>query len=81
MAKVTPTEVEVTTKVPGYTLELSDAEAQTLTLVLAMVGGDGDRSARKHTQSVYDALEAAGIDYESNLDYRRIEGSIRFSTT
>lgn len=73
--------VEETTKV--VVLELTEEEAVTLRAIVGSVAGDNTKSPRKHTYSIYDALNKAGYDYWSNSKVAhavdRMTGSIRFS--
>jgi hypothetical protein len=47
--------------ITGVTLSLTLEEARTLAAVYGRVGGDPDRSPRKHADSVLDALADVGI--------------------
>lgn len=78
MAKVKQADVKVKVSTPGYKLSLSEKEAQTLTLILAHVGGDPTFSARREAQNIYDALRGAELEYDTSPDRHLIDGSIRF---
>ncbi|MFE9442511.1 hypothetical protein ACFYO2_26745 [Streptomyces sp. NPDC006602] len=57
-------EVKRVEKVPGITLTLTIAEAETLIAVGAKIGGDREHSPRKHYEAVTKALLGAGVrDY------------------
>lgn len=71
MAKATKKAV-----VTAYVLELSEAEASALLGVTWRVGGDVDRTPRKHTDSIGNALLAAGAE---RTDDRLVSGSIYFA--
>lgn len=49
------------------TVEMSEAEAQTLRIICGHIGGDPNNSRRKHIDALYRALSHAGIlcDYDS----------------
>lgn len=64
---------------PNYNLILSKDEAQALLDLLYCVGGDPDKSRRKFTAAIADALESLGLvgaDCDS-LGYD-MEGSVYF---
>lgn len=54
----------VSTPKPDVKLTLTHDEAQTLADVMAAVGGSPDRSRRKYTQAILDALNNLGIKYQ-----------------
>ena len=72
-------EVVVKTAQQVYKLTLTQDEAETLSVVLAKVGGDPDRTGRGNTEAIFDALEAAGVRYELSKHYGRSSGYINFS--
>lgn len=79
MAKAAITETTVVKK--SIVLELSEAEANTLRVVLARVGGDRKpaKSPREHTESIARALWDAGQpDYTSMPENRLAYGSFMF---
>jgi len=58
-----------------YTLTLSAEEAQTLADLLAKIGGSHQRSRRKHTAAISQALSAAGIRFDTS-PYAKWDGGI-----
>lgn len=58
----------------NYTLHLSEAEARALYSVVELIGGDRVHSSRRHTDSIYAALESTGIKYGP-----KAEGAIGFN--
>lgn len=57
-----------------YTLTLTEAEAQTLAVVMAMVGGDPDTTPRKHANAIANALYESGIFYRNTPQYPKYNG-------
>ena len=51
----------------GVTLNLSEEEAATLAAILAYVGGDPTKSARRHASAVSRALQDAGHHFARGL--------------
>lgn len=66
MATAEKTSTTVTTTTP-VTLTLSEEEASTLFAVLSMVGGCPDKSPRKHTRAVREAVSDA-LGYRWSAD-------------
>jgi hypothetical protein len=66
MAKLMTTVVEqvVVTKVPGYTLTLTNAEAMALLAICGSILGSSTHSPRKYTDAIYAALVIADVDAE-----------------
>lgn len=58
---------ETRTVVTGYSLTLSEQEAQALVDVLSKIGGDPYCSSRKHTQAVLDALMGEGFYWRKSV--------------
>lgn len=56
-----------------YTLELSQREAEVLSVVLSSVGGDHDLSPRGYADKIYHALEQVGIRYRNTQAWRLID--------
>ncbi|MEU3278176.1 hypothetical protein [Streptomyces antibioticus] len=75
MAKA-KTNIKTSVEVTGITLTLTKEEAETLLLLTGNVNGDRYNSARKHSDSVYYALHAAGV---KNTFQRQFTGSVRLS--
>ncbi|MFJ9961098.1 hypothetical protein [Streptomyces avermitilis] len=61
-----------------YTLELSDAEARTLAVILGKVAGSPTASPRKHAESVHNALKRAGVQWFDTPLSRLAAGVIAF---
>lgn len=59
-----------------YILEMSKAEAEAVMALCGKVTGSTVTSSRKHTSTVYNALNQAGVD-EITV-YNKLEGSIKF---
>lgn len=59
-------------------LTMSIAEAQTLWCVLRRVTGSPDKSDRKHTDAVLEALEDAGVYVPDADRARAVHGVVRF---
>lgn len=61
------------------TLVLSELEARTLVEILAHIGGDPVKTARRHAASIYEALLDAGFEpvYEEEhlMKYRKVGDS------
>lgn len=53
-----------------YTLVLTQEEAETLAVVVALVGGDMEDSPRKHTDAIAKVLLELGIVYRNTAAYR-----------
>lgn len=70
MPKLTKTQIEVVTKVPGYTLELSQIEALALLAVLDRVGGNPCSSLRGKTEGIRAQIdkEFSGAEYSDLLE-------------
>lgn len=60
-------ETEVTVKT--YQLTLSEAEARTLRMVSAAIGGCPKTTPRKHTHAIDLALDEAGVPWISSSGY------------
>lgn len=65
-------------KPAGFTLHLSEAEAIALACVMSRVGGDPEKSDRKHTQAIYDALRDSGLYYREYPANDALSGSLVF---
>jgi hypothetical protein len=78
MAKVKKDVERVTTETVTFTLTLSAEEAETLAAVMGTVGGDCELSARKHTDAVLRALEAAGVAWFRRTISRTLTGHVLF---
>lgn len=64
MAKAIPITRELVTTAPdGVTLQLTQDEAQTLTEILASIGGDPRTTARRHAQAISSAMQSAGYHW------------------
>ncbi len=67
-------EVTKTETVPGYTLTLTQDEAETLMSIVGSVSGDSKDSPRKHADAVYYALQGQGL----SAKYRKqVQGTMR----
>jgi len=68
--------IMATAEQSGVVLQLSSTEAQTLVEILARVGGNDSRSARKHADSIRVALGDLGYYYTYDAPF--ITGGITF---
>ena len=73
-----------TAKVETYILTLDKDEAETLLIILQLIGGSPARSRRKFADSVARALETAGVKmYHAynveTADCDRATGAVRFN--
>lgn len=73
--------VETTKKVETFTLTLSREEAMVVKAVMDHVAGSSTKSARKHSDAIYDALEDAQIFIYDTDIARNFVGSLRFDAT
>jgi len=55
--------------VKSITLVLSPAEAVTLAVITAKVGGSPDHSPREHASAIHEALYGVGIRYAGSDEY------------
>jgi hypothetical protein len=67
-------EVTVVTTVESVTLTLSADEAEALRSVTGLVGGHPDYTARRHIDSIRDALDDVGVENHSD----ELTGSVFF---
>lgn len=63
----------VVTQEPVYTLTLNKDEAQALRAIVGYVSGSAFNTPRKHTDSIWSALQPAGTSEKWN-----VSGSLRF---
>jgi hypothetical protein len=73
-------QVEQTVRLPGYALTLTKQEAVTLLRVLNRVGGNPEKSDRKHANTIALALMAAGVWAPSDPLSTWAEGHIHIRT-
>lgn len=66
-------EVELIVKPGGYTLDLSQQEAEVLAAVLSKFGGNPSRSHRKYAQRISSALREVGIKYQDTEAYKSLK--------
>lgn len=63
--QVTVTQMKTEEKQTGVRLDLTMAEAETLRVILHRIGGNSQKSPRKYTQRIVDALSDAGVVWDS----------------
>ncbi len=73
-------EKETKTEITGVTLELSREEADALAAVVAKIGGDPERSPRKHIKAIEEALEQHDLVYYTSKAYPYLTGVLQFYT-
>jgi hypothetical protein len=82
MAEATRTEREIETvtitKEPVIVLELTEAEARTLRVLVVKISGSGLHSPRKHTNSIDAALAAVVGYYGDQPEYSLAAGNFSF---
>jgi hypothetical protein len=78
MAKAKKNVERVTTETVTFTLTLTTDEAFAVASLLGRVGGSRDMSARKDTETVLRALEAAGVGWYRSAVDRTLTGHLQF---
>lgn len=64
---------------PRVALTLNQDEAEALYLIMRYVGGDPERTRRRHADAIRDALDEVGVHRESGLS-NDVEGVIYFKS-
>jgi hypothetical protein len=80
MAKAEKNIERVTTETVTFTLTLTTDEAFAVASLLGRVGGNRETSARKDTETVLRALEAAGVGWYGSKVDRTLTGHLTYNT-
>jgi hypothetical protein len=78
MAKAKKNVERVTTETVTFTLTLNTDEAYAIASLLGHVSGNRESSARKDTETVLRALEAAGVGWYRSAVDRTLTGHLQF---